>query len=40
MEVINNQISQTYTKISLKKPIKLNIDNSAKHKKMKYEKVI
>ncbi len=40
MEVINGKIPRRYSKISLKKPIKQNFDNSAKRKKIKYEKVI
>jgi len=40
MEDVNNQMSRKYSKISLKKPIKQNIDNYTKPKKMKYEKVI
>ena len=40
MEVINNQISRNFKRISLKKSINKTYANSAKGKKIKYEKVI
>ena len=40
MEVINNNISRNYKRISLKKSIKKDFINSAKVQKIKYERVI
>ena len=40
MEVINNQISRNFKRISLKKSINKAFANSAKGKNIKYERVI
>ena len=40
MEVINNQVSRNFKRISLKKSINKAYANSAKGKKIIYEKVI